>query len=441
MAEETTAATRYTIGKLAEAAATTPRTIRYYTTERLLPPPLSEGRVALYTEAHRNRLRLIQRLKNAFLPLDAIRNQIADLTDAQVKSLLVGGADAPEDGAQGETETPLQIQAAEPHSERSSAEYVAQLLAVSGQTEAGKAASPKSKRALLVSPVFRPEEPEAGGGAVREGREIWERILLTNGAELHVRLPIETAERELLEQRLAAAQAIFAAKSEKEIESVIRFARSVGHPHPCNFRLHRRLDRGWGEMAFEYRWDSTSGLKAEDELSAPDLAHCSLYEMTRYAATNTGNVGAWRDGYFYPPDPPFPDWKFRDPTDGRSGPVGLECFPASQGWAWDRHTRRGRLVIPPERGEYAIRAVQSYRFQCAICGLDAPVPGPDAGPHELRRIFAPAEKRGVWRYTFGKHWYLAWMEIDAAGYVADSAAIGFGPDAYFESSGEITSSL
>ena len=418
---------RYTIGKLAEAAGTTPRTIRYYTTEKLLPPPLTEGRIALYTEAHCNRLKLIQRLKNAFLPLDAIRSQIADLNDAQVESLLADSADAPEEVNQSEAEkrVRLQIGAAEPHSEHSGAAYVAQILAVSGQTRAKESKTeteaPKPKRALLVSPVFRPSESERDAGAAgRENREIWEHIRLTNDAELRVRVPATPAERERLERRIVAAQALFAGEAEEEIEP------TLDHPHPCNFRLHRKLDRGWGEMAFEYRWDSTSGRGAGDGGDVPDLAHCRLYEM----ATYTANVGTWRDGYFLPPDPPFPDWQFRDPTDGRTGPVGMECFPASQGWAWDRHTRRGRLVIPEESGAYAIRAVQSYRFQCAICGADDLVPGPGAGPHELQRIFAPVSDSGVWRYAFQKHGHTAWMEIDAAGYVADSAGIGFGPDAH-----------
>ena len=183
---------RYTIGKLAAAAATTPRTIRYYTAEKLLPPPLTEGRVAVYTESHCSRLRLIQRLKNAFLPLDAIRSRIADLTDAQVENLLADSADAPENSALSETEKRLQmqIQAAETRSERSGAEYVAQILAVSGQAvEADAPSEPKSKRALLVSPVFRPTELETKRVEIAEGREIWERISLRNGAELHVRVP------------------------------------------------------------------------------------------------------------------------------------------------------------------------------------------------------------------------------------------------------------
>lgn len=101
----------------------------------------------------------------------------------------------------------------------------------------------------------------------------------------------------------------------------------AAHLHPCNFHLHRYLDRGWGEIAFEYRWDSTSGEKEPASGQTPDLAHCHLYELTHYS----GSGGRSVEGWFYPPDPPFVGWKFRDPTDGRNGPVGLECFPASQG--------------------------------------------------------------------------------------------------------------
>src|SRR5262249_37182357 len=121
---------------------------------------------------------------------------------------------------------------------------------------------------------------------------------------------------------------------------------------------------------------------------------------------------------------------FRDPTDGRSGPVGLECFPASQGWAWDRHKLAGALVIPPTVGdEYTIVATQTYRYFCARCEIDAAVPGPDAGPHRIVRTFRP--KSGpdgrIWRYTIRKHGLDAWMDLSLHGFVADSAGLGYGP--------------
>lgn len=204
---------------------------------------------------------------------------------------------------------------------------------------------------------------------------------------------------------------------------------ALSHPHPCNFRLHRHQDRGWGELAFEYRWDSTSGCKAEDGLGNPDLEHCYLYEMTCYE----GNMGRFEDGFYRPCEPPFLAWRFREPTDGRTGPVGYERFVATQGWAWDRHKLGGRLIVPDEAGIFTITAIQQYRFHCERCGADLPVPGSHAGPHALVRRFSLREgvrmegNLPVWRYELSKHGLSAWMDINMQGYVADSAAIGFGP--------------
>jgi hypothetical protein len=199
------------------------------------------------------------------------------------------------------------------------------------------------------------------------------------------------------------------------------------HPHPCNFRLARRFDRGWGEIAFEYRWDSTSGYKDADGLANPDLAHCFLYELTRYEVRE----GTEREGFFFPPDPPFVRWKFRNPTDGRTEPVGLERFAATQGWAWDRHKLPGRLILPAHSAAvYRILSRQEYRFHCELCGEDAVVPGSDAGPHAIVRTFdlsGTAESGSIWRYEIVKHGICAWMEWAAEGYVADSASLGFGP--------------
>ncbi len=202
----------------------------------------------------------------------------------------------------------------------------------------------------------------------------------------------------------------------------------MSHFHPCDFRCHRFFDRGWGEAAFEYRWDSTSGVKAEDGLGNPDLEHCFLYELTTYDE----NEGDSHEGFLYPPDPPFADWKFRNPTDGRTASVGQEYFPATQGWAWDRHKLGGSLVIPKEPKEYRIVALQRYCFHCDLCGTDALIRGNDAEPHPIIRTFAPRSERAdlslpTWRYSLHKHDHSVWMEVNRQGYLADSAGIGFGP--------------
>ena len=80
--------TLYTISQLAELAGVTPRTIRYYTAEGLLPRPDARGQYALYGEPHLLRLQLIGQLKETYLPLGEIKMRIENLDDAQIRALL-----------------------------------------------------------------------------------------------------------------------------------------------------------------------------------------------------------------------------------------------------------------------------------------------------------------------------------------------------------------
>src|SRR5436190_22249824 len=77
-----------TIQELADRAEVTTRTIRYYVEEGVLPPP-ERGRPAEYTDEHVRRLDLIRRLKEQYLPLEAIRAPMQRLTLAQVEVLVV----------------------------------------------------------------------------------------------------------------------------------------------------------------------------------------------------------------------------------------------------------------------------------------------------------------------------------------------------------------
>ncbi|NSW52569.1 MAG: MerR family transcriptional regulator [Anaerolineae bacterium] len=77
-----------TISELADAAGVTVRTIRYYVNEGLLPPAETSGRYALYDASYLDRLELIRRWKDAYLPLKEIRERMAQLTDAQVREML-----------------------------------------------------------------------------------------------------------------------------------------------------------------------------------------------------------------------------------------------------------------------------------------------------------------------------------------------------------------
>jgi DNA-binding transcriptional MerR regulator len=62
---------------LADAAGTSVRTVRYYQSEGLLPPPERVGRTARYGPAHAERLALITELQERGLRLQAIRDVLA----------------------------------------------------------------------------------------------------------------------------------------------------------------------------------------------------------------------------------------------------------------------------------------------------------------------------------------------------------------------------
>jgi DNA-binding transcriptional MerR regulator len=79
---------RLTLGELTAATDVSVRTVRYYIAEGLLPPPEGSGPGSVYTQGHLDRLRLIQRLKEAYLPLKEIRRRLSGLSDDEVRSLL-----------------------------------------------------------------------------------------------------------------------------------------------------------------------------------------------------------------------------------------------------------------------------------------------------------------------------------------------------------------
>lgn len=78
----------YSLDELTARAETTPRTVRYYIAEGLLPPAVSAGPKSGYTDAHLDRLRLIARLKEAYLPLREIRRRVGAMTDEEVRETL-----------------------------------------------------------------------------------------------------------------------------------------------------------------------------------------------------------------------------------------------------------------------------------------------------------------------------------------------------------------
>lgn len=85
---DTAAEPEWSVEELAALTGYTVRTIRYYATLGLLPPPERRGRLAFYSGIHRARLELMRTLQDQGLNLSAIEQQLSRIpADAPVSDL------------------------------------------------------------------------------------------------------------------------------------------------------------------------------------------------------------------------------------------------------------------------------------------------------------------------------------------------------------------
>jgi DNA-binding transcriptional MerR regulator len=167
---------------LADATGVTPRTIRYYVQQGLLPSPNKRGPGANYDKGLVDRLQLIKRLQRQHLPLAEIRNQLESLDDNGVREAL---------GGLPELSLP-----------DSSVAYVRSVLS---REPYGSASAP--------GPLFsgKPEEADALMlPKTATTKSTWERVRLSRDVELHVRRPLTRERNKLVDRLLDAAKNIFA---------------------------------------------------------------------------------------------------------------------------------------------------------------------------------------------------------------------------------------
>ncbi|NJN14816.1 MAG: MerR family transcriptional regulator [Oscillochloris sp.] len=202
----------YTIGELAELAGVTPRTIRYYTGEGLLPQPDTQGRYARYGKPHLERLRMIAELKAEYLPLRVIRERLdADSAAAQPHS----------DQHQG---SPFALGGNERGLRRRPSDARRGALHEAGESYSAGLSHPVLGNPLSINPAplqlgryeFFPHQTDAddSGDAERVSSdehpapvaEHWQRIRLAAGVELHIREPLSAQRRKRLEELIRAAR-------------------------------------------------------------------------------------------------------------------------------------------------------------------------------------------------------------------------------------------
>jgi DNA-binding transcriptional MerR regulator len=169
--------------ELATVAGVTPRTVRYYIGQGLLPGPDELGRGARYSAGHLDRLALIRRLQREHLPLAEIRTRLGELDDEEVHALVSAPSPAPASG--------------------SALDYVRGVLA----------GRPQRLMAAEAPAIYRAEPPLAAAAAPKPAqtagaeRSQWDRVAITPDVEIHVRRPLDRRTNQRVERLIAIARA------------------------------------------------------------------------------------------------------------------------------------------------------------------------------------------------------------------------------------------
>lgn len=194
----------YSLQDLSDLAGVTPRTVRYYIAQGLLPSPGRAGPGTTYADGHLNRLRLIRRLQREHLPLVEIRSRLAALDDATVAALVEAPASEPAAG--------------------SAIDYIRGILEGDG-SPGQMLRNPSSDVSSSGSPIGPPPSPSPGNSVALEvpgfrlaessqiyaetpapDRSQWDRILLAPDVELHVRRPFGRRQHKRVERLIEIAR-------------------------------------------------------------------------------------------------------------------------------------------------------------------------------------------------------------------------------------------
>ena len=197
--------TDYPINELAKKAEVSVRTIRFYIDEGLLPPPPVQGRYAVYSDAYLERLELIRLLKERFLPLKEIRARLSGLSEEDVQAAIAQEQEAAVEqesrpGGEGQNEGGK--------TDSSALDYVSRLLKSQpvSRPQAVQMSPPAPMQASSPPPLREVRSPAP---VYMGSEEVWERIRLAPGVELHIQKPVDRGMQEKLQKLIEHARRIF----------------------------------------------------------------------------------------------------------------------------------------------------------------------------------------------------------------------------------------
>lgn len=193
-----------TLEDLANKSGLSLRTIRFYMQEGLLPGPDTRGKNARYSQKHMDRLELIQRFKDLYLPLQQIRHLLNNMTSDEIEVLLKN-----QSRPQGNLPSRISEERSKYpslNSRNSALDYIRVLeeeqlniSEISNLNQTLKLNQPRVSKS--------PDSKEQGAPAnIQETRQ---RIILLDGIELSFRIPLTSEESKKIDRLIAYARNLF----------------------------------------------------------------------------------------------------------------------------------------------------------------------------------------------------------------------------------------
>jgi DNA-binding transcriptional MerR regulator len=193
-----------TINELSKMASVTVRTIRFYTDEGVLDEPAGRDRYARYTRRHYLQLNAARTLKERFLPLRVIRDQMASMSESELERLagpVPAAIDARFNDAEGiESATAAHVIAAQQLAPVASMRHQLRAFAPAENDLSAKSLNESDFDFLsntvheeTLKPTFA---MQSNRGFVRQSQptqpatttsDVWHRIVISPSMELHVR--------------------------------------------------------------------------------------------------------------------------------------------------------------------------------------------------------------------------------------------------------------
>ena len=205
---------RYSLTELADLGGVTPRTVRYYLGQGLLPAVGPSGPGSKYGATHLARLRLIRRLQAEHLPLAEIRRRLDDLDEAAIRDLAAQERPSrPQDSAldylrgvlgpsvrSRSTAAPAASAAAPAPASAATPEPAGRVLMAHAPAGAASSADAVGEVLALTAPVDDAPTPP-----VIE-RSQWDRIAIGPDVEIHIRRPLARAQQKGIDRLVAIAR-------------------------------------------------------------------------------------------------------------------------------------------------------------------------------------------------------------------------------------------